>query len=213
LESEPRKMARQKSWILRMPLIVESLEASQVAHFKRSEVEKLFQIKPTAAAQLMSVAGATKPGGPGTEAVVSRDNLLFYLRNSPDAQDAMAELARRKKLAQTLRESAEEAKWRTVRLPCTKADEWATFEDLPNVSVEPGMLTVAFTSPEDLCAQLFRFAKAIGADWDAFVRMCEPAAQAETPVVDAELSQVEMPGDAGAAVSGESADAAGGAQP
>ncbi len=85
----------------------------------------------------------------------------------------MAEIARRKRLAAKLQQANDEARLRAVVLPCTGADEWTRFQDLPNVSIEPGRLTVSFADPLDLFAQLYRLAKAAGGDWDVFLRMCE----------------------------------------
>jgi hypothetical protein len=187
-------MSRPKSWLPRLVQITEALEASDVPHYDRGDIERIFDIKPSAAKDLMKIVGVI-PGGVIQNQYVSRGNLLAYLRNSPDAQDAMAELARRKKLAVALRKAGDEARLRAVHLPVTSADEWTRFQDLPNVSVEPGRLTVVFTDPLDLFTQLYKFAKAAGGEWDVFVKMCDP------PAVKA-----EMPGDAGAAVSGEYAD-------
>ena len=200
-------MPRTKPWIGRLVQITEALESSAVERFTRAEVEHLFGIGRSAASDLMKLAGHSLLSG---ELTVTRESLLFYLRNSREGQDAMAELARRKKLARTLQKATEEVRLRAIHLPVTSADEWTRFQDLPNVSVEHGILTVAFSDPLDLFTQLYKFAKAAGGEWDVFVKMCEPAIQVETPVVDGDLSQAQTPGNAGAADSGESADAAGG---
>jgi hypothetical protein len=166
-------MPRACPWLVRLPLIVEALGRSKVSHFLRGEVQELFGIGPSAAKDLMANAGGMTPGGPGTHAVISRENLLYYLCHSPVAQDAMAELARRKRLAETLKPADDELRLKAVRLACTRADEWADFQDIPGLTLRPGMLAIAFTDAQDLCAQLFRLSKAIGADWDRFVRLCE----------------------------------------
>jgi hypothetical protein len=165
-------MARPKSWLVRLPLIVENLEASAIESFSRPEIERLFQISRSQATQLMSVAGAVRPG-PGVDATLSRENLLFYLRHSPEGQDAMVEVARRKRLGATIKQADKDLIFHTVQIPCTEADEWAGFDDLPNLSLTPGVLTVVFSDPLDLMGQLYRFAKAAGADWEAFLQMYE----------------------------------------
>jgi hypothetical protein len=165
-------MPRTKSWLTRLPIIVESLEGSAAAGFSRIEVERIFQVSRSQATQLMAVAGAIKHGT-GVDATVSRENLLFYLRNSHEAQDAMAEVARRKRLAVTIRKAADESALRAVQLPCTSADEWTRFHDLPNVTIRPGVFTVVFSDAIDLAAQLYRFSKAVGGEWDLFLKMCE----------------------------------------
>lgn len=158
-------MPSQKPWLLRLPLILKALEESEQKQFSSRDVEMLFQVRRSAAYSLMNVAGIRS----GT---VSRANLLHYLHHSPDAQNAMQELGRRKRLAATIEKASEEAKLRKVAIPVTPADEWCTLQDLPNVSIEAGLLRVAFSSPIELMADLFRFAKAAGNDLDAFEKAC-----------------------------------------
>src|SRR4051812_23937926 len=133
-------MARPKPWLPRLPLIIEALEAqAEDWHwYTRRDIELLFQVGRTAAGELMHVAGITRPAAPGLEAAVSSENLLHYLRNSPDAQDAMQELRRRRKLAERLAGANEDTKLRAVKLAVTPADEYTLLRDLPNVSIDPG---------------------------------------------------------------------------
>jgi hypothetical protein len=198
-------MPRQKPWVNRIVQIIEALHASEVDSFKRRDVEQMFGVARSAATELMTIAGMVRRRD-GTEAFVTKENLLFYLRNSPDGQNAMTELARRKRLGQTLQKASEEARLRAIHLPVTSADEWTRFVDLPNVSVQPGVLTVLFSSPEDLFGQLYRFAKAAGGEWDAFLKMCEPpstsaesadAAAPETPMAAAEQATCRRCGRVG----------------
>lgn len=186
-------MARPKPWLPRLPLIIEALEdnTEDWVWYTRKDIERLFQIGRTAAWDLMAVVGISRDGGNGLEAAVTSEALLHYLRTSNDSHAALVELARRKKLAVTLHQASEENRSRTVRLPATSTDEWTRFQDLPNVSLAPGMLTVVFKDPLDLFAQLYRFAKAAGNEWDAFEKMLAPAA-GDTPAA-------EVPGSAGEA--------------
>jgi hypothetical protein len=162
------------------------LQADTAERYKRTQVEKLFSVSASAAAELMKVAGATtlKPAG---DLTVSRSNLLHYLKYSPEAQDALQEVERRKKLAARLQHAEADLKLRNVRLRVTKDDEWSRFADLPNVSVSPGLLQVAFTpgDPVDVLDTLFRFLKACGNEWEEFTKMCAPAVAAEAPAVGA----------------------------
>lgn len=166
-------MGRPKSWIPRIPHILQYLEADLAPHYKRGEVEKLFNVSPTQAKELMWVAGA---GRGVDQLIVSRSNLIAYVKHSPEAQEAFRELERRKRLATTLRAADDDAKLRTVPLPCSSADEWSKLRDLPNVSIQPGRLVVTFTDPYDLFGTLYRLGKAAGNDWELFQKMCEQAA-------------------------------------
>jgi hypothetical protein len=163
---------RQKPWMPRLPLIIEALQVSTVEWFLRSDVEKLFACKPTAARDLMAIAGKSDPG-PGMEARVSRQNLLWYVTHSSEAQDAMQELARRKRLAETLNQAALDNKLRRVQIPATAGDKYALLRDVSSVSLKPGKLEVVFTDARDLVHQLFRFTMAVGNEWDGFEKLCE----------------------------------------
>lgn len=163
-------MARPKPWIARLPLIVERLrDPSAVEVLSRKDVETLFSIGRSAALELMEVVGlAPESNGHG---LVTRGKLLDYLTYGPEAQAAEQEARRRHNLAVKLKAAGEDQQLRRVQIPVTSADEWCTLNDLPNVSIEPGMLKVAFSSPEELAADLYRLAKAMG-DWDRFEKLC-----------------------------------------
>lgn len=182
-------MGRPKPWLSRVPLIIGILESSAEEFFNRGDVESMFGIARSAAQSLMFVAGMSRTVGPNNQEilVVSRTNLLHYLRNSPETHNAMVEAARRARLASKLKAAQEDLKLRTVRLRVTQADEWTRFEELPNVSIQPGLMQVAFTpgDPVDLLETLFRWIKAVGNDYDAFAKMCAPAAPADPPATEA----------------------------
>ena len=169
-------MARPKSWIPRISFIIQHLEADTVERYKRSDVEKLFSIAASQAKDLMNIAGASPPR-PGLDLTVSRVNLLAYVKHSPEAQDALVEIERRKKLAKRLQASEADLEQRKIRLRVTKEDEWTRFAELPNVAIQPGLMQVAFTAgdPIDLLDTLFRFVKAAGNEWDVFTKMCAEA--------------------------------------
>ena len=180
-------MPRQKSWIPRITNILRYLETDTSKEYTRRQVETIFGIAADQATELMKVAGLSRQPRPGADSLVSRSNLLFYVKHSPEAQDALQEIERRKKLATRLQHAEADLKLRNVRLRVTKEDEWARFEELPNVSVSPGLLQVAFTpgDPVDVLDTLFRFLKACGNEWEEFTKMCAPAVAAETQAVGA----------------------------
>lgn len=163
-------MARPKSWIPRISHILQYLEEDTAVSYKRAEVEKLFSISASQAKELMSVAGAES----GLELSVTRINLLRYVKYSPEADAALREIDRRKKLALRLKAAEEENRLRARTLRVTKDAEWTRFVDIPDVSVAPGMIQVAFTAgdPTSALDALFRFIKAVGNDFDSFEEMC-----------------------------------------
>lgn len=167
-------MPRPKPWLGRIANIVKHLEQLPDLSLTRRDVQQLFGIGRSAATDLMDVVGIRPVRAPDGGTLVTTDALLHYLRNSHDAENAMAEAARRQRLAAQLAEASEEQKLRSIRLPVSPADQWCTLADLPNITIENGILRVAFSSPEELMADLYRLAKAAGNDWDAFLRACAP---------------------------------------
>jgi hypothetical protein len=59
------------------------------------------------------------------------------------------------------------------------------------VQIEPGRLTVVFSSPLDLFAQLYRLAKAAGGEWNAFLKMCTPADDSASDLASGQIVQKE----------------------
>ena len=164
-------MARAKPWVARIQQIIEHLERSEASHLSRVEMEQMFQIKRSAATELMNVVGTSSPG------FVARRNLLVYLKTSQEGQDAIAELERRRRVAQAIQEGADQMKYRSIVLPVSRFDEWTQFRDLPDVSFEPGVMHVRFSTPLDLLTTLWRFIKAVGNEWQLFQKLCA----SETP--------------------------------
>jgi hypothetical protein len=171
-------MPRPKSWVLRIAEILKDLESDHPAReYNRREVERLFGLGADQAIQIMEVAGYSQRPSKGVGGLVSRTALLFYVRNCREGQDAIREIARREKLAKTLKAADGDLKFRKVPLRVTRRDEWASFEELPNISIRPGLMQVSFTpgDPVDLLDSLFRFVKAAGNEYPAFEKMCIPA--------------------------------------
>lgn len=168
-------MPRPKSWISRIPAILKHLEADTTPLYTRRQVDELFQLGADQAAELMQVVGLAAPPRPGVAGMVQRLALLAYVRNCREGQAALQEFTRREKLAKRLKAAEADLILRKVRLRVTRRDEWASFDDLPNVSIKPGRMEVEFTAgdPVDLLDTLFRLVKAAGNDWGSFEKMCE----------------------------------------
>jgi hypothetical protein len=189
-------MPRPKSWISRITHILQYLEADTAENYTRVEVEKLFSISASQAADVMQIAGLSRAARPGVESRVSRLNLLHYVKHSPEAQDALQEIERRQRLAKSLRAAEEDLKLRNgVKLRVTKEDDWCRFAELPNVSVQPGLVQIAFTpgDPIDVMDTLWRFVKACGNEWEEFARMCTAAeTPADSPTAETPVGQRAM---------------------
>jgi hypothetical protein len=162
---------RVKSWIRRIPLILPELGAGGKDDFKRRDIERLFEISRSQATAVMKIAGATVRAG--AEAIVSRENLKFYVERCPEAQRFIAEMERDAALREKLAGAKAYLHYRSIPISVKPVDEWATFDDLPNVSLIPGELRIVFSDQVDLLATLYRLAKAAANEFDRFSRMCE----------------------------------------
>jgi hypothetical protein len=153
-------------------LILQHLEVDTQSSYTRLEIQQLFIIGRSQAIDLMRIAGADVKVG--TETTVSRDNLRYYVQRSPEAKGFLAELARKRILAEKMRQTSEELRARAIPIPGVKPqDEWTRWRDLPNVAIRPGSMRIAFSAPDDLIHVLWQLSKAIANEPEVFQRMCE----------------------------------------
>lgn len=92
-------MAKPKPWSDRVNELKGEVERSSKDYYVRHEIEDLFEIKRSAASELMESAGAERRGD---QLRLSRAKLLDYLKYSPEGQAAQTELLRRRKFAKWL---------------------------------------------------------------------------------------------------------------
>jgi hypothetical protein len=158
-------VARPKSWLSTISQILAAAETGPERYDRRA-IEGLFRISATQAKDLMPDIGAIPD--PTGKLTVSRENLLAYLKFSPDAADALRESERRKKLAKKLKDGEEELKLRRVVIPLQPGDRWSLLGDLEplisNVAPEggkPGQFTIDYTDTDDLLRTLYRLGQAI----------------------------------------------------
>ena len=158
-------MPRVKSWSGRIPLILQHLEADTQAGYTRAELSGLFIIGRSQAANLMKIVGAEIRNG--TEGTVSRTDLRRYVEHCPEARAFLDEVERKRKLARRLVQTTEEMRQKAVPIPgTTPADEWTRWQDLANVSIEPGLMRIIFSDPDDLAHTLWMVAKAMANEPD-----------------------------------------------
>jgi hypothetical protein len=173
-------LPRLKSWISRIPHILQQLEPGGPSAFTRDQVGSLFDIRKVAATDLMRVAGATIRNG--VEAEVSRENLKFYVERCPEAISYYAEQARRKRMAREMleKEAARESIVRFSGLIADRlkpADQRIEFDSKKLdecLSISPGILTLRFSGFRDLAYKLALLSMAGVNDTESLCQKCEP---------------------------------------
>ena len=173
-------MPRLKSWISRVPHILEQLNSVTPALYTRREIEQLFTIRKVKALDLMRVAGARIEHG--MEAEVSRENLKFYVERCPEAISYYAEQARRKRMAREMleKEAARESIVRFSGLIADRlkpADQRIEFDSKKLdecLSIVPGILTLRFSGFRDLAYKLALLSMAGVNDTESLCQKCEP---------------------------------------
>jgi hypothetical protein len=171
---------RLKSWISRVPYILEQLNSVTPTVYTRREVEQLFTIRKVKAIDLMRVAGARIEHG--MEAEVTRENLKFYVEHCPEAISYYAEQARRKRMARDLleKESARDAIVRFSQMIASRlkpADQRIEFDSkklAECLSIGPGILTLRFSDSHDLAYKMALLAMAGHNDGETLWGKCDP---------------------------------------
>jgi hypothetical protein len=161
-------------------LILQQLDADTQSVYTRADIAALFQIGSSSGANLMHVAGAIVRNG--LPAVVTRENLRYYVERSPEAHAYLVEEERKRKLAKRLQQSAEELRQKAVPIPGVKsADEWTKWEDLANVALELGLMRITFQGYADLMHTLWLISRAMTNGPEAFRAMCADPQMAFPP--------------------------------
>lgn len=172
-------MARQKTWIERIPLILQHLENDPKPLYMRSDIQALFITGRSQAADLMKVIGAETRNG--VEATVSRDNLRAYVAGCPEARQLLEDIARRKQMEKRLIQTEEERVQKAVKIPGAHRVEWTKWKDLPQVTFEPGEVRIKHSGLADFLRTLWLISQAAANQPAKLEELCEPerAAQAK----------------------------------
>lgn len=159
-------MPPQTQWLLRLPRILEELEALDVPVLDRAAVEQLFGLRRRRAIELMH---SFDPYQVGKTFLLDRVRLIERLRQMLDAPEFTREQRRKQRLAEALDELRRHRVAAEVSLPVAAEALGRKMADLPaGVSLSPGELRVEFQSAEQLLAKLFELAQAAANDFERF---------------------------------------------
>ena len=172
-------MARPVSWLPRLPALARAVSESVRSHYACSDLERLFEVQPRSAQMLMSLLPTVRIG---KSLLVEREVLAGLLARLAAADDPGREL-------KSMRAEAKPPIVRRKLRELVQRDLAAGESSLPpHVHLEPGALTVRFTTVEELAAALWRLAILLDEDLDGFALRYElvPEARVESAEAAAE---------------------------
>ncbi len=169
-------MPRTLSWLDRIVPISRMVQESARSHYDRRDFERLFELQPRAAQQLM----AALPSVPvGRARLVEREALSDFLRRLNDSEHPAETFARMR---------AEGGKVVRRKLRQFSIQDYPASADAPPrmMTIERGELTVRFQTLEELAEAMLYLATVFTHDLDSFSRLYEPA-----PIINQEDGEAQ----------------------
>lgn len=164
-------MARPVSWLPRLPALLRSVSESVRSHYASGDLERLFEIQPRSAQMLMNLLPTVRIG---KSLLVEREALAVFLGGLADAVDPAAELA-------SVRSQGKPPTVRRKLRDLVPTDISAALTELPpNVTLQPGSLSVRFGTVEELAASLWQLAALLDQDLEGFARRYEPVREMDS---------------------------------
>ncbi len=161
-------MARSLSWLDRIVPISRTVAESARSHYDRKELQRLFELQPRAAQQLMA---ALPNLFIGRARLVEREALLAFLRGLNEAENPAETFAR-------MRTEGGKAVRRTLR-EFSLQDYPASVDSPPRMmSIERGELRVRFQTLEELAEAMLYLATVFTEDLEGFAARYEPSSAA-----------------------------------
>ena len=156
-------MAAPKSWLHKVPEILELLAAIETPVIDRAAFERIFAVRRRRAIQLMQGFGAMQAG---QSLVLDRLALINLLECVQAGAEFAQETRRRQKVTEALESARRLRRAAAVKLLVPPVVDGARLP--PSVSLQPGLLQVEFSGAKDLLGKLYTVARAAAADFDAF---------------------------------------------
>jgi len=166
------------SWIHRVSELLEMLALLDTDRIDRRLVERLFDLRNTAAKDLLRRMGAQLVGN---SFVISRGLLMARLREAAEHPQWSFEINRRQRTSSRIAEMRREHAGR-AKVPITEWQRQAldlqTVTGLPDsIQIHPGFLSISSVDMNDLMQQLMQLIKAIDNEYDAIRARVEASAQ------------------------------------
>ena len=159
-------MPMRKTWLLRLPEILEELGGVEAPVIDRAIFERIFGVRRRRAIQLLHSFGGYQAG---RTFLVDRLALIAQLEPLRAGADFAIEERRRQRLLETLERVRQHRAGGRVAIPVAPGVRERRVCDLPaGIELRPGSLRVAFDKTEELLAKLFELSQAAANDYEAF---------------------------------------------
>jgi hypothetical protein len=136
------------TWLPRLPEIRRSVKHSARSHYERKDIERLFELQPRAAQAL--VQGISPSAKVGRSSLLARADLEVFLDRIHEGADP----------ASLLSLPSEPVPRRRLRDLVQVDRVPATLDEVPgNISLQPGELTISFSSMQELAGALLALAE------------------------------------------------------
>ena len=155
-------MPRPISWLPRLHEITRTVTSSVRSHYDRRDIEKLFELQPRAAQELLKLLPSVQVG---TSRLLDREVLADFLGRVRDTEDAAS-------LLDTLREEKATISKRRPRSLVRRDLDPVSITSLPDsMTVSQGRLEVTFETVEQLVECMLMLARVLEGEGEKRARM------------------------------------------
>jgi hypothetical protein len=160
------------TWWGQIEDIVATLELSDAVVVDRSAAEKLFQVGPRRAVQLLTLFGGQEAGG---AVLIERERLLVKLRELRATDTFREEIRRRRKVGEEIEQLRRRRAGEKVRIAVEPEIFSSGMASLPEaVQIGAGRLEIEYGDCEDLLQKLVALSKAAANDFEHFQQLTSP---------------------------------------
>ena len=152
-------MPRPISWLPRLHEITRTVKNSVRSHYDRRDIEKLFELQPRAAQELLKLLPSVQVG---TSRLLDREVLADFLRRVRDTEDTAT-------LFDTLREETSAVSKRRLRSLVLRDLDPVSITSLPDsMTLSQGRLEVNFETVEQLAECMLKLARLLESEGEEF---------------------------------------------
>ena len=157
-------MPRPISWLPRLHEITKTVTNSVRSHYDRRDIEKLFELQPRAAQELLKLLPSVQVG---TSRLLDREVLADFLSRVRDTEDMAS-------LFEKLREEKAAVNTRRLRSLVRRDLDPVSLSSLPDsIALSRGRLQVNFETVEELAECMLMLARVLESEGDQFAERFE----------------------------------------